>query len=72
MKIHVHIYKVVAKAEINLVTKDEAEANEEALRIAKRDKLAFGKSDCEFLAISFNTEVSNGEESKEEKGQEEN
>ena len=53
LRAHIHVYKVVARAELNLVVEDEEEAKKEALEIAKRDRLVFGKSDCQFIALSF-------------------
>lgn len=53
VKVHTHVYKVVAKAELNLEVENEVEATKEALKIAKRDKLVFGKSDCQFIALPF-------------------
>lgn len=51
MKYHVHIYKVVEKAEINVEAKDEVEAQEKAL--AEKDKLKFSVSDCNYIAMEF-------------------
>ena len=48
---HVHVYKVTKKAEITLLAKDEVEAKKMAFN--ERTKLEYGKSDCNYLALSF-------------------
>jgi hypothetical protein len=48
---HIHLYKVIAKAETDI----EADGEEEALKTAleKKDQLDFGKSDCKIIALDF-------------------
>ena len=54
MKIHVHVYKVVTKAEIDsekFGSIEDAEKN--ALNLAKSNELNFVESDCRFIALGF-------------------
>jgi len=53
MNVHVHIYKVIGKAEKNLCAGDTDEASKVALRSAKAGELAFGESECEYIAIPY-------------------
>ena len=48
---HIHIYKVLSKAEINIKAISPLVARRKALE--KRGKLKFGKSDCGYLALDF-------------------
>lgn len=54
--VHVHVYKVIRKAEIDIDETDLKVAMEEALRRAKNSELIFAQSDCEFLAEAFDDE----------------
>jgi len=57
-KVHVHVYKVVMKAEVSFDHSDGASLEQrqaEALEMAKADKLLFQKSDCEFIALGFHS-----------------
>lgn len=54
MKVHVHIYRVIAKAEFdieNAVGLDGASTI--ALSKAKANELVFSESDCEFITLPF-------------------
>ena len=51
--VHVHIYKVIRKAELDVPVTDVKEAMKLALENAKKGELIFGLSDCEFLAEGF-------------------
>lgn len=54
MKMHIHIYKVLGKAEKDFPADTPAkEAKAKALQEAKEGKLDFNKSDCEFIAMDF-------------------
>ncbi len=60
MKVHVHVYKVVGKAEIDLKSSSIKKAEQKALRAIKKvknPKCIFGKSDYKYIAIGF--DVSN-------------
>lgn len=48
---HIHIYKILSKAELNIRADSPQDARRRALE--KRDKLKFGKSDCRYLALDF-------------------
>ncbi len=50
---HVHVYKVTKKAEITILADNEEEAKKEALN--DRRKLQFLQSDCNYLALSWET-----------------
>lgn len=59
MKIHVHVYKVTLKAEIDF-DEDEfgsmssmEDAESTALKLAESGALKFGESDCRFIALGF-------------------
>lgn len=57
MKYHVHVYKIVAKAEFDFDdVEDEVEARKKALSKAKEDDGLFGESDCKLLALTFEGE----------------
>lgn len=60
MKYHVHIYKVVSMAELEVEASSEEEAN--AMGSKNKDKLLYGVSDCKHLALAFKVE-----DKKEEK-----
>jgi len=53
VRVHVHIYKVIGKAEKDLDAENTDEASKVALRSAKAGELAFGESDCEYIAIPY-------------------
>jgi len=54
---HVHVYRVTGKAELDIkANRKRAEAK--ALKMASADKLEFGESDCQYLALSFSEETS--------------
>jgi len=48
---HVHIYKVLSKAELDVEADSSQDARGRALK--KKDRLEFGKSDCKYLALDF-------------------
>lgn len=50
-KYHVHVYRVVGLRESDIEADSEAEAMATMLRIAKKSKLFWGKSDCKYVAI---------------------
>ncbi len=50
-KYHVHVYKIVEKAEMNVEAKNEIEAKEKAL--SEISKLKFSLSDCNYIAMEF-------------------
>jgi len=55
-KVHVHVYKVTAKAEVEFDHANEASLEQrraKALEMAKAGKIPFQKSDCEFIALGF-------------------
>lgn len=56
MKIHVHVYKVILKAEIDF-DKDEFDsvevAESTALKLVESGELSLGESDCRFIALGF-------------------
>jgi len=53
MKVHVHVYKVEAKAEIELDAETVEQAQELALDQVKSHCVPFGESDCKYIAIPF-------------------
>lgn len=54
MKIHIHVYKVILKAEFDSDEFDSVEEAEAvALKLAEFGKLNFGESDCRFMALGF-------------------
>ena len=53
MKVHLHIYKVVAKTECDFEADTVTAAQVEALDQAKRGQLDFGDSDCGYIASVF-------------------
>jgi len=58
-KNHIHVYKVIAKAEVDFETSDSVsleQHQEEALQMAKDDKLQFKSSDCNFVSLGFHTD----------------
>ena len=54
MKVHLHVYKIAAKAEVDLQTDTVEAAQEKALEQAQGHALSFGESDCEYIAIPWN------------------
>lgn len=55
-KIHIHIYKITAKAEVDFEPKDGVTLEQregEALEMANDGKLQFKESDCELIALGF-------------------
>lgn len=55
-KIHIHIYKTAAKAEVDFEPKDGATLEQreaEALEMANDGKLQFEESDCKLIALGF-------------------
>lgn len=54
IKTHVHVYKVVSKAEVDSEEFETIEdAEKEALALARKELLDFGQSDCQFLSVGF-------------------
>lgn len=54
MKTHVHVYKVISKAEIDSDKFDSIkDAEKNALNLAKSNELNFEESDCRFIALGF-------------------
>lgn len=51
--VHVHIYQVVAKAEIDFEETPPIQCKEKALEMAKNGELEFKQADCTFLAVHF-------------------
>lgn len=51
MQIHVHVYKIAGKAEVNITTENEVEAKEKALAMVKQGSLKSGESDCNYIAM---------------------
>ena len=54
---HVHIYKVIAKGEINTLAYNGIKAKEMALEAVKSNLISFSDSDCSLLAIEFEQAV---------------
>lgn len=54
-KYHIHIYRIVAKAEINIIAEDVIMAKEIALKF--KDRLDYGHSDCNYISIDVNREI---------------
>jgi len=52
MEYHIHIYKIIGKAEVDLEKESVQAAQIEALQQAKTDSLQFSKSHCSFIAIA--------------------
>ena len=53
-KVHVHVYEVVRKAEIEYENVSEEECRRDALDKAAKGKLHFKESDdCKFITMSF-------------------
>ncbi len=52
-KYHVHIYKVIAKAEIDTLAYNGIKAKEMALEAVKAGLIKFLDSDCSLIAIEF-------------------
>ena len=57
MGYHIHVFKVVAKAEIDVGPeyKSADQAQKRALVLARADELEFRKSEIEYIAIPFET-----------------
>jgi len=54
MKTHVHVYKVISKAEIDSDKFDSIkDAEKNALNLAKSNELNFEGSDCRFIVLGF-------------------
>lgn len=51
MNWHVHLYKVIGKAELNIEADTEKEALEKALK--RKDEVKYGKADFSVLAQGF-------------------
>lgn len=60
-KYHVHIYKVIAKGEIDTLAYNSIKAKEMALEAVKSKLVDFSDSACSLLAIEFE-EVKKAEE----------
>ncbi|RLG58748.1 MAG: hypothetical protein DRN95_03790 [Candidatus Hydrothermarchaeota archaeon] len=54
-KYHLHVYKVIGKAELDILARDEVEAREKALQLV--GELVFQKSDCKYVVFSFKNEL---------------
>lgn len=52
-KYHVHIYKVIAKAEIDTLAYSEIKAKEMALDALENNLIKLDTSDCKLIAIEF-------------------
>jgi len=55
-KIHIHIYKIATKAEVDFEPEDGATLEQreaEALEMANEGKLQFEESDCKLIALGF-------------------
>ena len=52
-KYHVHIYKVIAKGEIDTLAYNGIKAKEMALEAVKSNLINFSDSDCSLIAIEF-------------------
>ncbi len=52
-KYHVHIYKVIAKGEIDTLAYNGIKAKEMALDAVKSNLIKFLNSDCSLIAIEF-------------------
>lgn len=50
---HVHVYKVVAKAEVDTLAYNGIKAKEFALEAVKSKILKMEESDCDLIAIEF-------------------
>lgn len=61
---HIHIYEVVGKAEIDLKNLEPQEALRAVLSLAKAGNLKFGKADCRFIAQAYPDDVITGESIK--------
>ena len=54
MKTHVHVYKVISKAEIDSNKFDSIkDAEKNALKLAKTGEANFKDSDCRFIVLGF-------------------
>jgi len=54
MKTHVHVYKVISKAEVDSDEFDSVEEAEAvALKLAELGELNFEVSDCRFMLLGF-------------------
>ena len=51
MKYHIHIYKIVSKAETNVNADNPTGAKIKALK--RRKRLKYKKSDCDYIALDF-------------------
>lgn len=51
MLIHIHVYKIAGKAEVDIKTENEFEAKEKALAMMKQGSLKTMESDCEYIAM---------------------
>ncbi len=54
MKYHLHIYKVVAKAELDVEADNDSDARQQG--IDKRKGLKYGESDSDTIVVEFMTE----------------
>jgi len=55
-RIHIHVYEVVQKAEVDFEPKDGTtiqQCQADALEMARNDKLQFQEPDCRFIAVGF-------------------
>lgn len=51
MRVHVHVYSVVSKAEVDCEVRSKKDAMRVALARVESGKVRFGKSDCKYLAM---------------------
>lgn len=48
-KYHIHVYKIVSMAEVDIEATNKIEAKEKALSF--KNELKYGESDCSFIAV---------------------
>jgi len=64
MKYHVHIYKIVAMAEVEIEAENPKESKQKAFEI--KDTLEYKQSDCNYIALSFDADDIKGQEAVKE------
>lgn len=52
-KYHIHIYKVIEKAEVEIEAKNEIEARHKGIELATEGKMEFGKTDCKMISMEW-------------------
>ena len=57
---HVHLYKVISKAEVGIDAENDTKARQIALEMSKKGKAKFGSPDTDTIAISFGPDETDG------------